>query len=255
MKKRVLTLLLALLAALTLTVPAWAEQQAGDTFIYDIEGLLTDEQWTELEILADDLSWKYDCALYIVTVSDYEEYGSEPYDAAANIFNQQDFGIGAERSGVLLLLSMWDRDAALYVRDGSAGTAVGKYAQGLLAEEYLGYFQNDDWYGGFRAYLTTCGDFLEQAAQGHPVKKPLTASLGTGIVVGVGLALVVCLILKGKMKSVRQGVEADEYVTADGLHLTERYDHYTHTTETRQKISKDSGSQSGGGGSGRSDKF
>ena len=255
MKKRIMTLLLALLAALTLTVPAWAEQQPGEMLIYDTAGLLTEEQWLRLEGIADELSWQYDCALYVVTVSDYEEYGSEPYAAAANIYNGQDFGIGSERSGVMLLLSMWDRDAALYVRDGAAKEAFGKYAQELLADNYLSYFRNDDWYGGFLAYLTTCGDFLEQAAQGHPVKKPLTASLGTGIVVGVVLALAICLILKGKMKSVRQGVEADEYVTADGLHLTERYDHYTHTTETRQKISKDSGSHSGGGGSGRSDKF
>ena len=255
MKKRILTLLLALLAALTLTVPAWAEQQPGEMLIYDTEGLLTEEQWLQLEGIADELSWQYDCALYVVTVSDYEEYGSDPYDAAANIYNGQDFGIGEERSGVLLLLSMWDRDAALYVRNGAAGEAIGKYAQELLADNYLSYFRGDDWYGGFHAYLTTCGDFLEQAAQGHPVKKPLTASLGKGVLIGVVLALAVCLILKGKMKSVRQGVEADEYVTADGLHLTERYDHYTHTTETRQKISKDSGSHSGGGGSGRSDKF
>ena len=190
-----------------------------------------------------------------MTVSDYEAYGSEPYAAAANIYNQEDFGIGDQRSGVLLLLSMQDRDVALYVRDGDAGKAIGKYAQGLLAESYLDYFRSDDWFGGFRAYLTTCGDMLEQAAQGHPVKKPLSASLGTGIVIGVALALVICLILKGKMKSVRQGAQADAYVSADGLHLTERYDLYTHTTETRQKISKDSGSQSGGGGSGCSDKF
>lgn len=255
MKKRIFTLLLALLMALTLTVPAWAQQQENDILICDTESLLTEEQWTELELLARDLSWQYNCALYIVTVSDYEAYGSEPYAAAANIYNQEDFGIGDQRSGVLLLLSMQDRDVALYVRDGDAGKAIGKYAQGLLAESYLDYFRSDDWFGGFRAYLTTCGDMLEQAAQGHPVKKPLSASLGTGIVIGVALALVICLILKGKMKSVRQGAQADAYVSADGLHLTERYDLYTHTTETRQKISKDSGSQSGGGGSGRSDKF
>jgi len=156
MKKRIFTLLLALLTALTLTVPAWAQQQENDILIYDTESLLTEEQWTELELLARDLSWQYNCALYIVTVSDYEAYGSEPYAAAANTYNQEDFGIGDQRSGVLLL-SMWDRDAALYVRDGDAGKAIGKYAQGLLAKSYLDYFRSDDWFGGFRAYLTTCG--------------------------------------------------------------------------------------------------
>ena len=71
-------------------------------------------------------------------------------------------------------------------------------------------------------------------------------------------ALLACLMLKAKMKSVRQGAEADAYVTAEGLNLTEQYDHYTHTTETRRKISSDSDSStshSGGGGSGSSGKY
>ena len=77
--------------------------------------------------------------------------------------------------------------------------------------------------------------------------------------IGVVLALAVCLFLKAKMKSVRQGAEADAYVTAEGLNLTEQYDNYTHTTKTSRKISKDSdsdsSSHSGGGGSGSSGKY
>ena len=80
-----------------------------------------------------------------------------------------------------------------------------------------------------------------------------------GLAVGVVLALAVCLFLKAKMKSVRQGAEADAYVTAEGLNLTEQYDNYTHTTKTSRKISKDSdsdsSSHSGGGGSGSSGKY
>ena len=54
------------------------------------------------------------------------------------------------------------------------------------------------------------------------------------------------------MKSVRKGAEADVYVTAEGLELTERSDIYTHTTETRRRKNSKDGSESGGGGSGRS---
>ena len=43
MKKRVLTLFLALLTALTLAVPVWAEQQPGDAFVYDMAGILSEE--------------------------------------------------------------------------------------------------------------------------------------------------------------------------------------------------------------------
>ena len=38
MKKRILTCLLALLAVLTMMVPAWAEQTEDDIFIYDTAG-------------------------------------------------------------------------------------------------------------------------------------------------------------------------------------------------------------------------
>ena len=56
------------------------------------------------------------------------------------------------------------------------------------------------------------------------------------------------------MKSVRKGAEADVYVTAEGLDLTERYDRYTHTTETRvRKNTRDH--DSGGGGHGSGGKF
>ena len=76
------------------------------------------------------------------------------------------------------------------------------------------------------------------------------------------IALVVCLILRAKMKSVHKGVDANVYATGGGLTLTDSYDHYSHTTESRTKIVDESSggggstsSCSGGGGSGRSGKF
>ena len=53
MKKRIFTCLLALLAVLTMIVPAWAEQTEDDLFVYDTENLLTEDEWLELELLAD----------------------------------------------------------------------------------------------------------------------------------------------------------------------------------------------------------
>ena len=153
-------------AVLTLAVPAWAEQQPGDPFIYDTAGLLSDGDRAYLEQMADAISWQYQCGVYIVTVDDYEVYGSDRYSAALNIYRGNDFGIGDGRDGIMLI----------------------------------------------------------------------------------------CLLLKAKMKSVRKGAEADVYVTAEGLDLTERYDRYTHTTETRvRKNTRDN--DSGGGGHGSGGKF
>ena len=173
MKKRISTFLLALLAALTLTVPAWAETQPGDALIYDTESLLTDGERQQLESLADQITWQYDCAVYVVTIYDYEQYADGVYEAACTIYNDYDFGIGEDRDGVLLLLSMYDRSYSLYVRDGYAQSMIGSYAQQQLEDSFLDYLGDDDWYGGFHAYLTTCADMMQQASEGHAVRKPL----------------------------------------------------------------------------------
>ena len=256
MKKRFVTLLLALLAALTLAVPAWAEQQPGDPFIYDTAGLLSDEDCAYLEQMAEAISWQYQCGVYIVTVDDYEVYGSDRYSAALNIYRGNDFGIGDGRDGIMLMLSMWDRDYEVFIQDGGlADSAFGSYAVDLLEEAFLPYLGSDDWYGGFHAYLTTCSDDLALADMGQPVKKPLTKVILPALLVGCGVALMACLLLKVKMRSVRKGAEADVYVTAEGLDLTERYDRYTHTTETRVRKNTRDDHDSGGEGHGSGGKF
>ena len=90
--------------------------------------------------------------------------------------------------------------------------------------------------------------YLYAAARAEHVRAVILPALA----VGCGVALMACLLLKAKMKSVRQGAEADVYVTAEGLDLTVRSDVYTHTTEVRRRKSNKDGAESGGGGSGRS---
>mgnify|MGYP000809002650 FL=1 len=80
----------------------------------------------------------------------------------------------------------------------------------------------------------------------------VAVSVAGGVLHNIGQILMACLLLKAKMKSVRQGAEADVYVTAEGLDLTVRSDVYTHTTEVRRRKSNKDGAESGGGGSGRS---
>ena len=87
--------------------------------------------------------------------------------------------------------------------------------------------------------------------------------MGLMTVLSCMIAGAVCVRLKRKMRTVYPKAEANAYVAAGGLRLTEEYDRYTHTTKTRRKIEKERSSggggstrsRSGGGGSGRSGKF
>ena len=81
-RKRLVPKVYLPLAALVLAVPAWAQQQPGDAFVYDTAGLLTDDDRSALESMADQISWRYNCAVYIVTVDDYEVYDSDIHYAA-----------------------------------------------------------------------------------------------------------------------------------------------------------------------------
>lgn len=260
MKKKFLTLLLALMMALALTIPAWAEQQPGDAFVYDMAGLLSEEDDAYLEALASQISWEHNCAVYIVTMEDYEEYDSDIHYAVVSFYDSNSLGIGENREGILLLLSMYDRSYDLFVRDGGiAQYAVSDYGRHKMTDVFLDNFGEDDWRGGFEDYLMACDEYLTLAEQGTPVKKSLTSSLLPGLAIGIAVALVICLSLKGMMKSVRRSARADIYVTEEGLNLTEQVDRYTHTTETRRKIEKDhdsgSSDHSGGGGSSTSGHF
>lgn len=96
-------------------------------------------------------------------------------------------------------------------------------------------------------------EYLEKAEAGKPVRKSpafhITCSIGGALF----LAFIVCMIQKSKMKTVHKKTEATTYATGD-VTLTEHYDRFTHTTKTRRKIEKDSGTSHSESG-GRSGKF
>ena len=234
-------------------------------YIFDISDLLPFDQWEELEQRAGDISRRHGCGVYVVLVDDYEDFGSgDVYDVTTQIYHseQNSFGMGDGRDGIMILLSMAERDYAMFVYGKSAGYAFNEYGQEQLEESFLGDFGNDDWYGGISHYLDSCDEYLAKADAGHPVRANPLWGIGLMTFLSCLAALAVCMVLKRKMNNVRQKVQANEYIAPGGLRLADSYDRYTHTTQTRTKIeqkssssSSSSSSCSGGGGSGRSGKF
>jgi len=237
--------------------------------VTDEAGLLTDGEWQELERQARTISEQYGVGTYIVTVDDYRDYtDGDIYDAADEIYHGYTLGLGEDRDGVMLILSMARRDYLLITYGDFAKYAFSDDGKAYLEDFFLDDFGNDDWYNGFADYLTWSADYLENAKNGEPYSDdhvPMTDSARTtGILIRVGVILLVPLVIAGiyililtsKMKSVTKAVEASTYMSGN-LHLTRDFDRYSHTTETRRKIEKkeSSSGSSSGGGSGRSGKF
>ena len=209
------------------------------------------EEEAALTEQAAAITREYGCGVYIASVEDYWDYNSDGiYEAAKTFYGANGLGVGAEENGVLLMLSMDDRDYAIAAYGSFGNMAFTDYGKDLMAENFLDDFAYDDWYEGFSDYMSDCEEYLAQAAAGTPVDidaadgaysdEPLTfgenlmGSLPIGLVIGLVIALIFCLISKARMKSARVKTAAEEYVTENGMDLWVNEDRYLHTSVVRR---------------------
>ncbi len=241
---------------------------SGMDHIFDLSGLLSAQQRKELEARAADITKRQDCGVYFVLLDDFKQHRGQSLDGVYRttylLYHAARLGVGAQRDGIIILLSMAERDYAMFVYGDYAEYAFDRYGQKHLEEDF--FFEdlkNDDWYAGISHYLDGCDEYLTCAADGKPVRESPFLLIVLSVLLSCGVAGYICFRMKASMKSVHQKTEADAYVGAGGLRLTKQYDRYTHTTVTRVSRRKDSdsggssgtSSYSGGGGSGRSGKF
>ncbi len=82
---------------------------------------------------------------YIVTVEDYRDFHSEGvYKATYTIYHQYTMGEGPNRDGIMLLLSMADRDWAMFCYGSHCEYAFNSYGQEKLEKVFLDNFGEDD---------------------------------------------------------------------------------------------------------------
>ena len=262
--KRLISIMAAVFLLALLAIPA-AAAEAPEYCVYDNAGLLGDIEYQTLEDYAQEISTQRQCAVYFVTVDDFRNYGEgDIYNVARQFFLDNDFGMGEEKDGVMLILSMEDRDRSLIVH-GFGETALTDYGQEYICEHFRDDFADNDWFHGVYDYLTYTDDLLSQAREGRIYDRYNWITGGVlwvwSLILGVVISLIVCGIQRAMMrKKVHEQTSALDYVQGD-IHITRKRDVYSHTTEVRRKIEKkDSGSSgshshSSDGFSGTSGKF
>ena len=262
MKKRVLSLLLAVMMVFALCVsPAAAEQTGAQlNYVTDAAGLLSESQNAQLEIMAQAVSQKYGVGVYMVTLDDYRDYQPEGvFKATYTIYHDNTMGEGPNRDGIMLL-SMEDRDWAMFCYGSRCEYTFNSYGQNQLEEVFLDNFQENDWYGGFTDYVAECESYLETASVGKPVRSSNLFPILVAIALSLLLSVLIVSLIWNKMDNVAVKAAAGSYISQD-LQLTEKTDRFIRKTTHRQAIQRSSSgsgsskSESGGGGSGRSGKF
>lgn len=268
MKKRYVALLLAALLVLgSLAVCAFATQ-AQLNYVTDEAGLFSAEELAKLESRAKAISEEYNFGVYIVTLPDYRDYTSSSSIAscAMELYDGYTLGWGSDRAGTMLLLSIQERDFNLDFNSSRANGIFTEPGRDAMETRFIRYFRNDDFYGGFREYLTTCEEYLRAAQEGHPIgAEESHASPALALIPGGIAALLVGLFTTAPMRTARVQRDADQY-RYGRLNLRRRSDMFLHRTVTRSsRNTESSGSGSSGGAhsssyssgshSGRSGKF
>ena len=105
--------LAALILAAALAVPAFAvEGGFADLYyrMFDDAGVLTEDEDNELENALEELSLRQSFDVTIATIESLESVDYDSMEACANdLYDFCQFGYGADRDGVLLLVSTGDR--------------------------------------------------------------------------------------------------------------------------------------------------
>mgnify|MGYP004477465591 CR=1 FL=1 len=268
MKKKIIALLFALVLCLCTAVPAFAADGFADEYyrVNDLADLLTDSEKAALLQKLDEISLRQKMDVTVATVNDLDGY-STATEYADVVYEYCNFGYGADKDGLLLLISMEDRDWAI----STCGYGITAFTDAGI--EYIGKQIKSDLSDGnyaaaFDTYANLCDEFITQARSGSPFdrgnlpREPLSMIwIPISIVIGVVLALIIVGSMKGKLKTVRTQAAANSYLKKGSLAITESSDLFLYHTVDRKKREKDNDSGSGthtsssgtthGGGSGK----
>ena len=274
MKRRIAIAGLVLL--LTCMVFPMCFAQGTFPFITDKAGLLTAEEVRALEDRASEISTRYEMGVYIIALDDFQKYSNyrSISNAAMDIYDSYGLGLGEDKAGVTLMLSMAERDYILDFYGSRADYAFTEAGRDRMEDRIVSRLRNDDYYGAFSAWLDLCDSYLRAAKDGNPVGQgePSSAdwqedSEGMGflaVIPGIVAAALTGAVLVAPMRTAGQKANANDYVVDGSLELTRRSDMFLRRSVTRRPRQNNSNSRPGGGGgvhysggghSGRSGKF
>ena len=164
MKKKLCALLALLLAfSACFGVSALAEESEDEQrHIIDEAGILTEEQIRGLEDMAARYSEAAQIGIYVITEYDYtQNCPGWVTDAAFLWYEGYSLGYGPDRDGIILFLSMKERDYALICCGDRASSCLGDEELDQIEAAFLDKFRDDDWEGGMADYIHKTAEVLE----------------------------------------------------------------------------------------------
>lgn len=219
-------------------------------WVQDDAGLLTVEEEQELEEACGQVSADFCAGVYIVTTPDFG--GGDIKNWQRQIFSEYALGADSEGDGIMLAISMAERDWGL-VAFGTAENAFTTYGRERIGGLILDDLSDGDFADAFSKYVSLTEKFFAAAEKGKPYTEDHRYGEGWRIPVVIGvsflLSLVVslCIVYSWK-KSMNTRIRRDgamEYLKEGSFLLKSRSDLFLYHTVSRTKRETSSSSSSG----------
>ncbi len=244
MLKKMIPLLLLLLTLLT----AFPSGLAETSRVTDRADVLSPSEEDKLEEAIAIIRETYQFDVVLLTE---DSIGNQPTNHyAADYYDYGGFGYGDGHDGIMLLLvtggGEGNRDYFI-LNTGRGEKIFTDDVMYAMEDRFLPYLRSSNYGGGMSRFVLDVEAQLEASKPQNRAGRVLPFTLGGGAAVG----LIVSLVLKGQMRTVRRKQNATSYVRDGSFQLTRAQDLYLYTTTVRRKIeTQTSGVRVGGGGGG-----
>ena len=266
--KRFIAAAAALLTAALLCIGVSAESTDK---IIDNAGLFSESAEKRIEAYIEEYSKNYTFEgkhrIDFVLLTTNSIDGKDIRDYAEDKFDELNVGIGRYNdgypNGALLVI---------YIGGGKGNNLVVMHTEGFanngvftqrgrdhIIAEITPSLADGDFDGAALRYMELCGEFLAQAQNGTSygtgkAVEDIVFFIFIGLILGIITALIICLVLKSRMKTAVPKPDANDYVRSGTFKVTKQRDIFVYTTitKTKRESSSSSGSSSSPGGSGSS---
>ena len=253
MKKNLLITILTLALCLFMVVPVLAEgENAEDGFadeyyrLMDMASLLSDEDVASLTARLNELSLRQKMDVVVATTNTLD--GKSVVEYADDLYDYCSFGYGANRDGLILVISMEDND--WYISTCGYGiTAFTDAGIKYIGEQIVPYLSDRDFVGAFATYITLCDEFITQARTDKPYdignlpREPLSPGwILACLIISFMLSCITVGKMKAKLTTVRAQAAANSYMKDGSMNITDSREMFLYKNVTRTKRSTDSSS-------------
>ena len=234
---------------------------AAPRLVDEGEVLNSSEQGEILRRL-DEISNREQFGVAIVTVPDYRTARdvplistADPHIFAYDFFIHYGYGIGANKDGILLLISLDRRDISI-ATSGFGVTAFTDAGWNRIVDDMLSDLGAGDFYSAFHLFIDRVDQYLAQARGGQPYdvgNMPRVITIWNFLIplgIGVTVSSVIMFFWASGLKSVRSQNLATNYVREGSLKISVRRERFLFRNVVKRPRPKQNNNTGGGiGGS------